>query len=60
MTRGGNYEIKPLVYEKFQKRNKCISIDGKLGDGLMFFYEFIKFTIRLMPPLYTNNIDHEK
>ena len=46
MTRGGNYEIKPLIYDNFQKRNKCIIIDDKLGEGLMFFYEFIEFTLR--------------
>jgi hypothetical protein len=30
----GHYEIKPLIYEKFIEKNKCICTHGKLGNGV--------------------------
>ena len=33
MTCVGRYEIKPLIYEKFIKKNKCIHTNGMLEMG---------------------------
>ena len=31
----GHYEMKPLIYGKFMKRNKCIHTNNMLENGFM-------------------------
>ena len=38
MTCMGHYEIKPPIYEKFIKENKCICANGMLENEHMSLY----------------------
>ena len=38
MTCVGRCEIKPPLCEKFREKNKCMSTNGMLGNGLMYLY----------------------
>ena len=34
----GHYEIKPPIYKKFLKKNKCIHSNNMLENGLIYLY----------------------
>ena len=43
MTCVGHYEIKPPIYDRFVEKKKCVRTNGILENGLMHFYNFLKF-----------------
>ena len=59
MTCMGHYEIKHPIYKKFIEKNKCMQINGRLENGLVYLYWAFQFDVINASTTHQKNINHE-
>lgn len=49
----GGYEIKLPIHEVFIEKMNCIHISGRLENELMYLYEVLRYTMKIVSTAHT-------